>query len=361
MPIYRRGRDDLSSIPPPSWRRGRSLPIRSRSGQFLVASLIALRMGRRALWMSGRARVRWDCHAAVGDLRVDGGMVAIGQMLALGAVIWATWGPSPASAGSTLDVSNHGNVHVGGLRLVDGSVSLDATSIWRSAMPVPPPPATSRSIQVPTRPRRLLAPAPDHYHNDRRPGTEQRRHRSGSTRPDDVINNGAILMRNGTLGNVINNGVIGRPVRHIERRDRTMARSVCRSTARSTVLSMTVLSRSEREQSLRSAVAVCWTPGFPDARPERQRDDQLPIVGYRPRHCRSCTWRWHRDRRLGHAAARRLRAEGCYRPEGSRRKFRARCGNRIRHRHAHVGQWRSACCQPHPVGQLPECRLRGGR
>jgi hypothetical protein len=64
-----------------------------------------------------------------GDLQVDGGAATIGSGLTLGSVIF----PIPVGSGfvlapGSLDVTNHGSVQLGGLSIVDGGVSLDATS-----------------------------------------------------------------------------------------------------------------------------------------------------------------------------------------------------------------------------------------
>ncbi|MDB5398609.1 MAG: hypothetical protein JWQ55_627, partial [Rhodopila sp.] len=64
-----------------------------------------------------------------GDLQVDGGTVSIGNGLTLGAILTGVSGQStPALTSGSLEVTSHGSAQLGTLAIIDGSVSLDATS-----------------------------------------------------------------------------------------------------------------------------------------------------------------------------------------------------------------------------------------
>ena len=146
----------------------------------------------------------------VGDLRADGGAVAIGQMLALGAeIVGIPGGPDPLVSAGSLDVAIMAMFTLAASGLSMAASAWTPHRSWRSAMPVLPPPAPSRSIQgaqlalggflatrAPTTITTIAAPILNNG------GIV------GDLDLTDVINNGAILMRIGTLGNVINNGVI---------------------------------------------------------------------------------------------------------------------------------------------------------
>ena len=64
-----------------------------------------------------------------GALRMDGGILDIDGIVTLGSLLFSPRAPLTRLATGTLDVGNRASVHLGGLAITGGSVSLDATSI----------------------------------------------------------------------------------------------------------------------------------------------------------------------------------------------------------------------------------------
>jgi hypothetical protein len=78
---------------------------------------------------AGATLAAGSAEIAAGDLRVNGGAVRISGVVNLGTVVVVQGPPTMPIASGSLDVSNHASVQLGALTIIDGSVSLDPTSV----------------------------------------------------------------------------------------------------------------------------------------------------------------------------------------------------------------------------------------